>query len=105
MTQSTYTTGENGPARVAVVAAGAVSPLGFGLAETLDSLRRAKDCVTDVTRFPVAECRCKTAGQVSDDRLLAGLNKKLRGKRLHRASHMMIQALREAVTQVPQFKP
>jgi 3-oxoacyl-[acyl-carrier-protein] synthase II len=105
MAQSGSTTGEKNGERVAVVAAGAVSPLGFGLAETLDSLRRAKDCVTAVTRFSVAECRCKTAGQVADDRLLAGLNKRLPAKRLHRASHMMIHALREAVMQAPQFEP
>ncbi|HEU5245935.1 MAG TPA: beta-ketoacyl-[acyl-carrier-protein] synthase family protein [Candidatus Udaeobacter sp.] len=105
MAQLGSTTGEETPERVAVVAAGVVNPLGFGLAETLDSLRRAKDCVTPVTRFSVAECRCKTAGQVSDDRLLAGLNKSLRAKCLHRASHMMIHALREAITQVPRFEP
>jgi 3-oxoacyl-[acyl-carrier-protein] synthase II len=93
------------PARVAVVAAGVISPLGFGLAETLDSLREARDCVTAVTRFSVADCRCKTAGQVSDDRLLAGVKKGLRAKRLHRSSHMMIHALREAIAQVPQFAP
>src|SRR5437867_8602309 len=105
MAQLNSTTGEKTPRRVAVVAAGVVSPLGFGLAETLDSLRRAKDCVTTVTRFSVAECRCKTAGQIPDERLLAGPNKKRRAKRLHRASHMMIQALREAVMQAPQFEP
>jgi 3-oxoacyl-[acyl-carrier-protein] synthase II len=93
------------PARVAVVAAGVVSPLGFGLTETLDSLRQARDCVTPVTRFSIADCRCKTAGQVSDDRLLAGVKKGRRAKRLHRSSHMMIQALREAMAQVPQFAP
>src|SRR6266496_3839538 len=105
MAQLSSTTGEKKPARVAVVAAGVVSPLGFGLTETLNSLRRAKDCVTAVTRFSVAECRCKTAGQIPDDRLLAGPNKKPRAKRLHRASHMMIQALREVVMQLPQFEP
>ncbi len=105
MADSDSTTGEKIPQQVAIVAAGVVSPLGFGLAETLDSLRRAKDCVTEVTRFSVAECRCKTAGQVPDDRLLAGPNKRLRAKRLHRASHMMIHALREAMMQVPQFDP
>ena len=99
------TTGEKAPERVAVVAAGVVSPLGFGLAETLESLRDARDCVTAITRFSVAECRCKTAGQISDDRLLAGLNKRLRTKRLHRASHMMIHALKEAIAQTPQFEP
>src|SRR5262245_7464480 len=91
--------------RVAVVAAGVVSPLGFGFAETLDSLRQARDCITPVTRFSVAECRSKTAGQISDDRLLAGQNTKLRAKRLHRASHMVIHALREAMTQMPEFQP
>lgn len=105
MAQLGSTTGEETPERVAVVAAGMVSPLGFGLAETLDSLRKARDCVTPVTRFSVTECRCKTAGQVSDDGLLAGLNKTLRAKRLHRASHMMIHALIEAITEVPQFEP
>ena len=78
MAQLGSTTGEKTLERVAVVAAGVVSPLGFGLAETLDSLRRAKDGVTAVTRFSVAECRCKTAGQVPDDRLIAGLYKRLR---------------------------
>src|SRR5213080_3555054 len=92
-------------ARVAVVAAGVVSPLGFGLAETLESLRKARDCVSPVTRFSVGQCRCKTAGQVPDDRLLAGQSGGIRGHRLHRASHMMIQALKEVVTQEPQFKP
>jgi 3-oxoacyl-[acyl-carrier-protein] synthase II len=97
--------GKKASARVAVVAAGVVSPLGFGLAETLESLRKARDCVSPVTRFSVVQCRCKTAGQVPDDRLLAGQGEGLRGHRLHRASHMIIQALKEVVTQEPQFKP
>ena len=92
-------------ARVAVVAAGVVSPLGFGLSETLDSLQEARDCITRVTRFSVAECRCKTAGQVSDERLLSNRSKAGRAQRLHRASHMMISALGEALAQSPQFKP
>jgi len=105
MAQLGSTTGEKTPERVAIMAAGVVSPLGFGLAETLDSLRDARDCVTAVTRFSVAECRCKTAGQISDERLLAGLNKRLHAKRLHRASQMMIHALTEAMAQAPQFEP
>jgi 3-oxoacyl-[acyl-carrier-protein] synthase II len=94
----------NGKARVAVVAAGVVSPLGFGLNETLDSLRKARDCVTPVTRFSVAQCRCKTAGQVPDERLL-NKQRDARAQRLHRASHMMIEALQEALMHEPQFKP
>jgi 3-oxoacyl-[acyl-carrier-protein] synthase II len=105
MAQLSSMTGKKATTRVAVVAAGVVSPLGFGLAETLDSLREARDCVSAVTRFSVAQCRCKTAGQVPDDRLLAGSDKEPRAKRLHRASHLMIRALREVAMQAPQFKP
>jgi 3-oxoacyl-[acyl-carrier-protein] synthase II len=105
MLKTTAGNGKSIPARVAVVAAGVVSPLGFGLSETLDSLRGARDCITRVTRFPVAECRCKTAGQVSDERLFDGRRDASRTQRLHRTSHMMIQALGEAVRQGPGFKP
>jgi 3-oxoacyl-[acyl-carrier-protein] synthase II len=97
--------GKNITTRVAVVAAGVVSPVGFGLSETLDSLQETRDCITRVTRFSVAECRCKTAGQVSDERLLSNRSKGGRAQRLHRASHMMISALGEALAQSPQFKP
>src|SRR5215471_8472780 len=95
----------NNPARVAVTAAGVISPLGFGLPETLDSLRNARDCVTPVMRFSVTQCRCKTAGQVSDWRLLASHPQIPRSGRLHRVSHMMIQALQELMTQQPEFEP
>ena len=95
----------NKPARVAVTAAGVVSPLGFGLVETLESLRSARDCVTAVMRFSVTQCRCKTAGQVSDSRLLAGHTPTVRSRRLHRASHMMIQALEDLLAQQPGFNP
>src|SRR5256886_16110120 len=105
MAQLSSTTGKKTPRRVAVVAAGVVSPLGFGLAETLDSLRAARDCVTAVTRFSVAQCRCKTAGQVPDERLLAERRKCARPQRFHRAAHMMIRALAEALRQDAKFKP
>src|SRR6058998_1004679 len=105
MAQSDSSNRKNTRARVAVVAAGVVSPLGFRLNETLDSLRNSRNCISPVTRFSVAQCRCKTAGQVSDDRLLAGRGEGPRSRRLHRASHMMIQALTEVVTQEPHFKP
>src|SRR5262249_12617215 len=95
----------NDPARVAVTAAGGVSPLGVGLGETLESLRSARGCVTPVMRFLVTQCRCKTAGQVSDSQLLANHAAIHRSRRLHRASHMMIQALQELVTQQPEFEP
>ena len=91
--------------RVAVVAAGVVSPLGFGLAETRDSLRAARDCVTPITRFCVDQCRCRTGGQIPDERLLTHPRNGRKTRRLHRASHMMICALEEALAQDPQFKP
>ncbi len=105
MAKSGSKTKEKTPERVAVVAAGVVSPLGFGLAETLEALREARDCVSTVTRFSVAECRCKTAGQIADHRLLSRRSNGLRAKRLHRASHMMIHALSEAMAQAAQFEP
>ena len=105
MAKSNDTNEKRGAARVAVVAAGVVSPLGFGLSETLDSLREARDCVNGVTRFSVTGCRCKTAGQLPDERLLERRYNGAHARRSHRASHMVIQALREALTQEPQFKP
>src|SRR5213592_825035 len=105
MAQADRRESANNPARVAVTAAGVISPLGFGLAETLESLRSARDCVTSVMRFSVAQCRCKTAGQVADARLLASRAGTPRSRRLHRASHMMIEALQELVIQQPQFEP
>ena len=105
MGQFSGVNGKPTTARVAVVAAGVVSPLGFGVRETLDSLRESRDCVTPVTRFSVAQCRCKTAGQVPDHRLLTSRGEPPRSRRLHRASHMMIEALKEVLTQEPQFKP
>ncbi len=105
MAQSDSSNRKNISARVGVVAAGVVSPLGFGLTETLDSLRNSRNCISPVTRFSVGQCRCKTAGQVSDDRLLAIQAEVPRSRRLHRASHMMIQALAEVVAQEPHFEP
>ena len=92
-------------ARVAVVAAGVVSPLGFGLDETAESLRLGRDCVTPVSQFDVEQCRCKTAAQIADDRLAAQLSNGRRSKRLHRAAQMMIAALQEVRRQDAAFDP
>ena len=86
------------------MAAGAVSPMGFGLSETLDSLLIGRDCVGPVTGFAVDQCRCRTAAQVPDDRLL-GLQNGRRSRRLHPASHMMTSALEQALDQNPGFQP
>jgi 3-oxoacyl-[acyl-carrier-protein] synthase II len=92
-------------ARVAVVAAGIVSPLGFGLEETLGALREGKDCVAEVTAFEVDRCRCHTAGQVPDDRLAEANEHQRHPERLHRVARMMILALKEALGQAGDFDP
>ncbi|HUE41874.1 MAG TPA: beta-ketoacyl-[acyl-carrier-protein] synthase family protein [Chthoniobacterales bacterium] len=91
--------------RVAIVAAGIISPLGFGLTETLHSLRSATDCVSAVSRFDVSQCRCKTAAQIPDQRLLVYRQKGRINARLHRASHMLIAALAELLERDQEFKP
>jgi len=103
MLTSAAANGKSATARVAVVAGGIISPLGFGLTETLESLRSARDCVTPVTRFPVDRCRCKTAGQVPD-RWLEPSGNGRHAQRLHRASHMMIAAVRETLAQDREFR-
>lgn len=85
---------------------GMVSPLGIGLKETVHSVALAIDCVTPVSRFSVDQCRCKTAGQIDDQRLRAA--SALRGRthaRLHRSAHMITAALREMLASDPQFRP
>jgi 3-oxoacyl-[acyl-carrier-protein] synthase II len=91
--------------RVAVVAAGVVSPLGVGLAATLRALLEARDCVSPVTRFPVEQCRCSTAGQVADEWLRDVMPNDRKSRRLHRASRMMIGTLAELLEQAPDFRP
>jgi len=92
-------------ARVAVVAAGIVSPLGFGMEDTLQSLREAKDCVSPVTAFPVDRCRCQTAGQVANGPLAEANQLTAHPERLHRVARMMILALRDAMEQAGDFQP
>src|SRR5947209_6717975 len=96
--------GKMPPARVALVAAGVISPLGLGFAATAEALKTNKDCVVPVTRFDVTNCRCKTAAEVSDERLAGQLNGR-KSRRLHRASRMMIAALTELRAQDRQFQP
>jgi 3-oxoacyl-[acyl-carrier-protein] synthase II len=91
-------------ARVAIVAAGIISPLGAGLAETAVSLRTGRDCVSPVERFSVKHCRCTTAAQIADEQLPRRSTER-RARRLHRAARMMIFALDEALTQAPNFRP
>ena len=105
MSRQKRRTHEGKTVRVAVVAAGVVSPLGLGCTATLEALREARDCITPVETFSVEQCRCKTAGQVKDSWLdEVGWEDRRRG-RLHRVSRMMIAALREVLAQAPEFRP
>ncbi len=91
-------------ARVAVVGAGIISPLGMGLEETAAALREARDCITPMTRFAVEQCRAQTAGQIPDEQLPQPTSKR-QSARLHRAARMMIAALGEALAQAPGYEP
>jgi 3-oxoacyl-[acyl-carrier-protein] synthase II len=93
------------PARVAVVATGIVSPLGAGRDTTIQALREARDCVAPIFSFPVEQCRCQTAGQVSEEFLTGLWPNDRRSRRLHRSSQMMITALGELLDQAPNFQP
>src|SRR5262245_34059586 len=96
----------NEPPRVAVVGLGVVSPLGFGPGETTETLRKGRDCVTPVSRFSVTDCRCRTAGQVSDDRLFRCDTGWLRRPtRSHRVTRMLISAFQQALAEIPGFQP
>lgn len=91
------------PRRVAIVGAGIVSPLGFGLNETVAALREARDCVAPVKGFSVENTHCQTAAQIEDERLVS--NRERRGARLHRVSHMVISALAELREQATGYEP
>lgn len=91
------------PARVAVTAAGVISPLGSGLCENLEGLRAGRDSIMAVRNFDVSQCRCKTAGQISEAALGCSRNRK--DRRLHRATRMLISALQELLQQEEDFDP
>jgi len=86
----------NAKRRVLVTGIGVISPLGANTEENLNSLRVARDAVTEVTGFDVSKTRCKTAGHVPDAWLADALPRTRAGSRLHRSSGMMAMALREA---------
>jgi 3-oxoacyl-[acyl-carrier-protein] synthase II len=92
------------PARVAIVAAGVISPLGSGLEATTEALRAGRDCISAMERFPVEKCVCQTAGQIPDEQLETGRTTR-QMRRLHRVARMTIVALREALNQAPDFRP
>ncbi|MEP6955662.1 MAG: beta-ketoacyl-[acyl-carrier-protein] synthase family protein [Chthoniobacterales bacterium] len=92
-------------ARVAIVAAGVISPLGRGLEETAATLRAGRDCITPVETFAVEHCRCQTAGQIPDEHLQTDVVPASHARRLHRAARMMIAALGEALEQAPGYQP
>jgi 3-oxoacyl-[acyl-carrier-protein] synthase II len=92
-------------ARVAVVGAGIISPLGRGSAETAQALRTGRDCVTEVTQFPTDNCRSKTAGQIPDERLEEAASRLKHPARSHRAARMAVCALEETLATARDFAP
>jgi 3-oxoacyl-[acyl-carrier-protein] synthase II len=61
--------------------------------------------VTGVTQFSVAQCRCKTAGQVPDERLKQIGQGLPHSARLHRAARMVISAMEEMRQIAIDFRP
>jgi 3-oxoacyl-[acyl-carrier-protein] synthase II len=93
--------------RVAVTAAGVVSPLGIGMEETARALRAGHDGVTPVTTFDVSRTRCKTAGLVDLAKLHAtwGADEARPSRPRHPASLMMMAAAAEVRRGDPGFDP
>ena len=87
---------------VVVTAVGVISPLGRNYREAVASLREGRDCAAPVTQFDVSKCRCHTAAQIPDDWLEDGRDTR---NRIHRASRMMVMAVRELLAQDPAFLP
>lgn len=90
---------------MAVTAAGIVSPLGKGLAETLVSLREGRDCVSPVTDFDTSRTRSSTAGHAVSFELAPSRIAPRRAMQLHKASRMMIAAMQELAGGDPGFLP
>ena len=90
------------PRRVAITAAGILSPLGLGLSATREALLESRDAVSEVERFDVSLTRAKTAGQVPDAWLGPETDPRAR---LHRASLMLMAATRELWAGDPGFEP
>ena len=91
--------------RVAVTAVGIVSPLGKNLLQTIASLKAGLDCVSPVTEFDVSKTKSSTAGRVPDAWLEEVATENRHTRRLHRASHMIMAAAREALAQASRFEP
>jgi len=83
--------------RVAVTAVGIVSPLGKNSVDTVAALKTGRDCVSRVVDFDVTKTKCSTAGQVPGAFLEEVAGESRATRRMHRASHMMMAATREAV--------
>jgi 3-oxoacyl-[acyl-carrier-protein] synthase II len=82
-----------------------MSPLGKNTMQTVASLKAGLDCVSPVTQFDVSRTKSSTAGQVPDEYLKAIASESRKTRRMHRASHMMIAATREALSQLTGFVP
>ena len=68
------------------------------------ALQDATDCVTQVTAFNVASARCHTAGQIPGQ-WMEDIPDSRASLRFHRASLMMISAIREMRGQDAEFAP
>lgn len=90
---------------VSITSVGCVSPLGFGMEETVTSLRGGKSGIGPVRLFSVEGCQCRTAGQV--DERLKGMAASIApsARRWTRAAQMVLVAMSEALEGCPGFRP
>ncbi|MGH8048162.1 MAG: beta-ketoacyl-[acyl-carrier-protein] synthase family protein [Chthoniobacterales bacterium] len=91
--------------RVAITGMGCISPLGADCEAGAGSLRDSRDCITPVTAFDVSACKCKSAGQVSDEWLDGTAQITPSARLWNRASQMMLLATAEALGGREDFQP
>ncbi|MDX2079483.1 MAG: beta-ketoacyl-[acyl-carrier-protein] synthase family protein [Terrimicrobiaceae bacterium] len=91
--------------RAAITGIGCVSPLGYGLSETVAALRTGRDGIRAVDLFSTAAFRAKTAGLLPpglDERAAAVTPDAVKWPR---SARMLILAVHEALAARPDFVP
>lgn len=93
------------PLPVSISSVGCVSPLGFGMRETISSLREGRSGIGPVRLFSVEGCQCRIAGQVDERLAEAAFSIKPMARRWSRAAQMVLVAMAEALEGSPGFQP
>lgn len=81
--------------RVVITGMGAVTPVGLSVAESWDALMRGESGIGRITLFDPSDLPTQVAGEVTNFDPTQYINRK-EARRMSRASHLAIAALREA---------